>query len=94
MRTNEYYHVLSRDLGDGFRIESIETETDFGTTHYEWSIYYYPEVADQLNHKEWKEFRKEGIAPFLDKKGVVTESSFDDAIRIFFWEQYDAGKIS
>lgn len=85
-RTNEYLYALQTRFGLGKVVfESIFTETDFGTSFYEITGYIVPYLVRQLNEGERFTYKVDGVASFLDKDGVITCETLDEAIRELFF---------
>ena len=93
MRTAEYLNILQSNFPDNIEIESIETETEWGTTYYEFAVYIWDIVFNQLNKKEEITFKNDGIVPFMNKEGVFVSDSFDEAVKDLFNYCYEKGLL-
>jgi hypothetical protein len=66
------------------KIFASETETEWGTTHYDFYIWVESVFVKQLKGLEFNEYRKEGIVAFLDKEHIGAGSNIDKAIEDLF----------
>ena len=67
-------------------IETSESETEFGTKHYSFHLYYKQQVANEMHGVDdavlrHVEFADSGIIALLDFDCVITSNDFGEALR-------------
>ena len=92
MNTCEKLYILQRRFNEGYiddlRIEAIESESEWGTTHYQFCVYVETSVVESIHKKhdrtKLKEYKNDGIVSCLDVDGVFVADTLYQAIGDLF----------
>lgn len=97
MRTNEYLFILQTKFGKDLRIESVATETEWGSTYYTVVAWLETELLKELQIKKEVsylfEYQQGGIAACLSLGCVFEDESLDEAIAGLFYWCHDNGLL-
>ncbi len=84
-RANEHLYLLQQRFGSELIIDSIESETSWGTTYYQIAITATSLLfKDDFSDKDRKTLFEEGLAAFLGEEGVAIGSTIAETVELFF----------
>jgi len=85
-RTAEYLYLLQSWYDEDVKIEAIETETEWGSTHYDYHVYIKSMVMATIKDpEELVEFLNDGVVTVPNNKWVFIDESLDQAITDLFY---------
>lgn len=94
MTTSERLYILQNNFSD-LHIEVVQTETEWGTTHYEFVVFIQRFLLEEIGEDSSRlaEYETDGIAAMLDLSSVCISENFDEAIADCFRDANQNGGL-